>query len=62
MSNPHQWCIASDKEGDLHEDSAKTISGHATMKELVRYTKAADQARLARNALARTAAKRGGVM
>jgi integrase len=37
-------------------------SGHATMKELVRYTKAADQARLARNALARTAdttARRG---
>jgi integrase len=28
-------------------------SGHATMKELVRYTKAADQARLARNALAK---------
>ncbi len=31
------------------------ISGHATMKELVRYTKAADQARLARAAMARTA-------
>jgi integrase len=31
------------------------ISGHATLKELVRYTKAADQARLARNAMARTA-------
>jgi integrase len=29
-------------------------SGHATMKELVRYTKAADQARLARNAMTRT--------
>jgi integrase len=29
------------------------ISGHATMKELVRYTAAADQARLARNALAK---------
>ena len=29
------------------------ISGHATMKELVRYTRAADQARLARNALAK---------
>jgi integrase len=28
-------------------------SGHGTMKELVRYTKAADQARLARNALAK---------
>jgi integrase len=31
------------------------ISGHATMKEIVRYTAAADQARLARNALARSA-------
>jgi integrase len=30
------------------------ISGHATLKELVRYTKAADQARLAQNAMART--------
>ena len=29
------------------------ISGHATLKELVRYTKDADQARLARNALAK---------
>jgi integrase len=27
------------------------ISGHATLKELVRYTAAADQARLARNAM-----------
>jgi integrase len=31
------------------------ISGHATLKELVRYTKDADQARLARNAMTRTA-------
>jgi integrase len=29
------------------------ISGHVTMKELVRYTAAADQARLARNAMAK---------
>src|SRR5215475_10059236 len=35
------------------------ISGHATLKELVRYTAAADQARLARNAMARTAAAKG---
>jgi hypothetical protein len=28
-------------------------SGHGSMKELIRYTKAADQARLARNALAK---------
>jgi integrase len=32
-----------------------SISGHKTMKEIVRYTVAADQARLARNAMARTA-------
>jgi hypothetical protein len=31
-----------------------SISGHATMKELVRYTAAADQARLARNAMNRS--------
>jgi len=40
-----------------HECSGPEImaySGHATMKELVRYTKAADQARLARNAMTRT--------
>jgi len=32
---------------------APAASGHATMKEIVRYTDAADQARLARNALAK---------
>src|SRR5262249_34131025 len=32
------------------------ISGHATLKELVRYTKDANQARLARNAMTRTTA------
>jgi hypothetical protein len=31
------------------------ISGHTTMKELVRYTRAADRARLARNAMMRMA-------
>jgi hypothetical protein len=30
------------------------ISGHKTLKEVERYTKAADQARLARAAMART--------
>jgi hypothetical protein len=30
-----------------------SISGHTTMKEIVRYTVAADQARLARNAFAK---------
>jgi hypothetical protein len=34
-------------------------SGHGTMKELVRYTKGADQARLARNAMTRTTAISG---
>jgi integrase len=36
------------------------ISGHATMKELERYTRAADQARLARNAMMRTTAAQKG--
>jgi hypothetical protein len=30
-----------------------SISGHTTMKEIVRYAVAADQARLARNAMTR---------
>jgi len=34
---------------------AAAISGHATLSELHRYTKAADQARMARNAMARQA-------
>jgi integrase len=37
------------------------ISGHVTMKELVRYTAAADQARLARNAMVRTMAAKKGI-
>jgi integrase len=43
-----------------HECSGPEImanSGHETMKELVRYTKGADQARLARNAMARTSVR-----
>jgi integrase len=36
------------------------ISGHATLKELVRYTAAADQARLARNALAKAVIRQDG--
>jgi integrase len=55
-------------EAGCSANEIMSISGHATMKELVRYTKAADQARLARNAMARTrtaemeqpAAVRGG--
>jgi integrase len=38
-------------EAGCSANEIMAISGHATMKELVRYTKAADQARLARNAL-----------
>jgi integrase len=38
----------------VHEIAA--ISGHASLKEVERYTKAADQARMARNAMAKTAA------
>jgi integrase len=41
-------------EAGCSANEIMAISGHATMKELVRYTKAADQARLARNAMART--------
>ena len=41
-------------EAGCSANEIMAISGHATMKELVRYTKAADQARLARNALAKT--------
>jgi len=41
-------------EAGCSANEIMAISGHATMKELVRYTKAADQARLARNAMTRT--------
>src|SRR5262249_38317009 len=36
------------------------ISGHASLDEVARYTKAADQARLARNAMTRTTAAQKG--
>ena len=42
-----------DAENGCSGNEIMAHSGHGTMKELVRYTKAADQARLARNALAR---------
>jgi integrase len=51
-----------DAEAGCSANEIMAHSGHGTMKELVRYTKAADQARLARNAMTRTVAKRGGVM
>ena len=40
-------------EAGCSANEVMAISGHATMKELVRYTAAADQARLARNAMAK---------
>jgi hypothetical protein len=36
------------------------ISGHKSLKEVERYTKAADQERLARSAVARLATNQGG--
>jgi hypothetical protein len=41
----------------VHEIAA--ISGHATLKEIERYTKAADQQRLAQATMARTMARKG---
>jgi integrase len=40
-------------EAGCSSNEIMAISGHVTMKELVRYTAAADQARLARNAMAK---------
>jgi integrase len=40
-------------EAECRANEIMAISGHATLKELVRYTKAADQAKLARTAMAR---------
>jgi integrase len=42
-----------DAENGCSANEIMAHSGHGSMKELVRYTKAADQARLARNALAK---------
>ena len=41
-------------EAGCSANEIMAISGHATMKELIRYTAAADQARLARNAMNRS--------
>jgi len=43
-----------DAEAGCSANEIMAHSGHGSMKELVRYTKAADQARLARNAMTRT--------
>ena len=37
----------------MQRDEIGAISGHATLSEIQRYTKAADQARMARAAMAR---------
>ena len=42
-------------EAGCSANEIAAISGHASLNEVARYTRAADQARLARNALARTA-------
>jgi integrase len=47
-------------EAGCSANEIMAYTGHGTMKELVRYTKAADQARLARNAMMRTAAAQKG--
>jgi hypothetical protein len=41
--------------GDVHGVAA--ITGHASLREIERYTKAADQARMARSAMAKAAAQ-----
>jgi len=47
-------------EADCTVHQIAAISGHASLKEVERYTKAADQARLAQAAMARTAAAKKG--
>ena len=41
-------------EAGCSANEIAAISGHASLREVERYTKAADQARMARNAMART--------
>jgi hypothetical protein len=43
----------------MQANEIAAISGHATLSEVARYTKAADQARLARNAMTRQAERSG---
>jgi hypothetical protein len=45
----------------IKDDGIAAISGHASLREVERYTKAADQARLARAAMERQASARKGV-
>jgi integrase len=44
-------------EAGCSANEIAAISGHVTLSEVQRYTKAADQARMARNAMARTSIK-----
>jgi len=48
-------------EAGCSANEIAAISGHATLKEVARYTKAVDQARMARNAMARTVPARSQV-
>jgi integrase len=44
-------------EAGCSANEIAAISGHATLQEVARYTKAVDQARMARNAIARSAGR-----
>ena len=48
-------------EAGCSANEIASISGHTTLKEVARYTKAVDQARMARNAMARTVPARSQV-
>ena len=48
-------------EAGCSANEIAAISGHASLREVERYTRAADQARMARNAVARTAASTGKI-
>jgi integrase len=48
-------------EAGCSANEIAAISGHATLKEVARYTAAVDQARMARNAMARTVLAQEGV-
>jgi hypothetical protein len=47
-------------EAGCSANEIAAISGHASLREVERYTNAADQARMARNALARTKSATSG--
>jgi hypothetical protein len=41
----------------MHSARIAALTGHASLREIERYTRAADQARMARSAMAKTAAQ-----